>query len=431
MAVFLMLCFIVMVVGDKAINNIDHAFARDENSILISDDGLYYSGESLYDTAADGSYYPGMSITKQLVLEKGSNVETMELKNFNMKIDMIKNGKKSIMTSNGYIDSRYTKFLKNMTIDIKYKNSPSSNGTYIYSGDFYDFIYGHDKEGLITGLSEGKSYLEYTIAMNESADEDICGLECDFDLGFEAVSVEKTTDVVYEKEDKKDAEDRESRVSQKNMFEDFLQATSIDNDLIIIEDEKVPLGAAKPSNYKKVSKPIINGGVGGRLNLNRDITIAELATVIGKSMDLNSHMLSAKQDLRYSGKWYKNYILLGEQFGYLSKIDESFNPDSKVTQEELEKIISACMVVGQGENQVSEADIKRALQKYFYDYYSDSYGEKIVSSEKIELLLIDPTNPQETVFIKVKDGSNFISRGEAFEIIYDLLISDKGSIVEN
>lgn len=401
---------------------IQGAFAKPNEANIEFDSNGRPIGANLkfFDNATDGSWYPGYEITKEYIFKNPSSTEKLKIENFGIdNLNLIKN-EKNIDLKNIYARD----FLNNMSIVIESKTDKNSPKVLLFKGSFQDLLNNNSKLDTVELQPSGKTYVVYTIKMKEEAGNTVANLSSSFDFSYQLTAIDiantgdtgNTGDIDYDDDNDDNDEDDTSANQVAKVPE-----------IVDIEDEGVALSDGLEG---KDIKRIIHGGAKkSQLRLEDSITLPEAVSILARAVDLNSDKIIKETFKSLQGKWFKEYAEIGVYYKLISKdsLNRLNKPDT-VTQKEFFAMLAQTYMISRPADKVVNLDeSKKRIDEYTKEYFSTISNEKALSRKSIANMLVDKTITAEFL-PTIKRGSynlnKEITRGEAFELIYDLLIKE-------
>lgn len=314
-----------------------------------------------------GEMLPGRVRSKVLRIENNLDDEVL-VKNLYVKLKLLKDGKTLDINSNPAIN-----YLDNMKIKVEFEAPSGSDRKSLFEGSFKKFSDGIDCR---ISIPKGHSVdVYYTILMNEHANSDIAGIECDANLTAKVAKL--------------DIKGKEQKLS--NIIPDISGHWAFDCIKSLISRDIIkgyPDGSVKPNNNitraeaaviiakaanfnptekrihfkdpipdwaqdyvaRLVYEGVFTGYPDGRFLPNEFISRQEAACAIVKALGSGGLDEELKfKDAEYIGDWAKSWVKTGIDRNIISGYpDNTFRPKEKITRAEVFTII--CKAQGFHEN---------------------------------------------------------------------------------
>lgn len=421
--VFTMIFCLVGGVICSSFGLIQGAFAKPNEANIEFDSNGRPVGQNLkfFDDTTDGAWYPGYEIAKEYIFKNPSSTETLKIENFGIaNLNLIKNEKDLDLKTIYARD-----FLNNMSIVIESKADKNAAAVLLFKGSFQELLNNKSKLDTVELKPNEKTYVVYTIKMKEEAGNTVANLSSSFDFSYQLTAIDiansggsgSTVNIDYDDDNDDDDNDDDTPANQVAKVPEIVD----------IEDEGVALSDGLEG--KDIKRIIHGGSKKSQLRLEDSITLPEVVSILARAVDLNGDKITKETFKSLQGKWFKEYAEIGVYYKLISKdsLNRLNKPDT-VTQKEFFAMLAQTYMISRPADKVVNLDeSKKRIDEYTKEYFSTISNEKALSRKSIANMLVDKTITAEFL-PTIKRGSynlnKEITRGEAFELIYDLLIKE-------
>ena len=162
---------------------------------------------------------------------------------------------------------------------------------------------------------------------------------------------------------------------------------------------------------------IINGKTENSFNPDGNVTRAEFATIITKSLDIAPTTTSVFSDVK-SNAWYAGYVGSAYQYKIVSGVSaDKFNPNGNISVQEVAVMLKNVANLAKQDTNISDAEAQNILSKY-------NDAGNTASWAKSALAYCYKNNILDSSKTMI-NGQKAVTRAEVSQMVYNLMVNIK------